>query len=431
MEFVLFFGMAINVSLLFYLASKSNNGLKFLIYSLSGYWFLSFIVRPIVFIYSRDQNIDSVVYDSRIGQSSSNFISVMSLIVIGCFVFCIPIIINSSRRSSNDKLTLILNNPNNSKEIIWVISYGLSCGIIALLIEGTSFRNPFSKSLTSLISISLSIFLWKRRELKLSKKISSTIVVIGSLGTLLLSISANNSKGILLTPVLIFISTLTIWDKQGLNLKKISFLAFIATIVIPLFSKLQIIKLGATAATSARNNYELLPWYLSPFLEIANRFDQFARVTDSYFAQSRTFSGLQSWLIYILNSLKWNPGSGRSESTFGQDWNKLITAQTIPGAQLSNVSLTQGMIAEGYVWAGLSSLVIECLLMSIIFIWVGRSLERGAISLVFAFGLIGNATIFEMGVVQTTGIFSGVMKILFFIWISKRIWISSLNRNSS
>jgi hypothetical protein len=68
--------------------------------------------------------------------------------------------------------------------------------------------------------------------------------------------------------------------------------------------------------------------------------------------------------------------------------------------------------------------------MSIIFIWVGRSLERGAISLVFAFGLIGNATIFEMGVVQTAGIFSGIMKIILFIWVSKWIWFANLNRNS-
>ena len=429
MELVLLFGMVINVILLFYLASKSTKGLKLLLYSLSGYWFLSFIIRPSMFIYSRDQNIDSIVYDSRIGQSSSNFISVMSLIVIGCFVFCIPIIIKSLTATTSNKHILNLNNPDNSMEIIWVILFGLSCGIIAFFVEGSSFRNPISKSLTSLITISLSIFLWKRRELKLSKKLGFTIIIIGILGTLLLSISANNSKGILLTPALIYIATLTIWENKGFNLKKISLLAFIVIIILPLFSKLQMVKLGTAAATSVKNNYELLPWYFSPFLEIANRFDQFARVTDSYFAESRSLGGLQSWIVYILNSLRWNPGSGRSESTFGQDWNVLITAQSISGAQLSSVSLTQGMIAEGYVWVGLRSLIVECLIMSIIYIWVSRSLEGSAISLVFAFGLIGNATIFEMGLVQTAGIFSGVIKIMLFIWISKRIWFSDLNRN--
>jgi len=430
MEFLLFFGMVINVILLFYVASKSTKGLKLLLYSLSVYWFLSFIIRPAVFIYSRDQQIDSIVYDSRIGQSHSNFISVMSMIVVGCFVFCIPIIVDLSRRGIDNKLTLSSNNLENSKKIIWVIFFGLSCGVIALLIEVSSFQNPFSKSLISLISISFCVFIWKRKELKLSKKMRSAVVIIGSIGTLFLSFSANNSKGILLTPILVFISTLNIWEEKGLNLKKISFFAFIAALIIPLFSKLQMIKLGTPAATSARNNDELLPWYLSPFLEIANRFDQFARVTDSYFAESRSLGGLQSWILYILNSLKWNPGSGRSESTFGQEWNAFITAQSIPGAQLSNVSLTQGMIAEGYVWVGLRSLILECLIMSIIFIWVGRSLERGAISLVFAFGLIGNATIFEMGVVQTAGIFSGIMKIILFIWVSKWIWFANLNRNS-
>lgn len=421
--------MVINVILLFYLASNSTKGLKLLLYSLSGYWFLSFIMRPSIFIYSRDRNIDSIVYDSRIGKSSSNFISVMMLIVIGCFVFCIPIIIKSLTANTSNKHILKSYKPDNSIEIIWVILFGLSCGIIAFLIESSSFQNPISKSLTSLITISLSIFLWKRRELKLSKKLSFNITIIGSLGTLLLSISANNSKGILLTPALIYIATLTLWENKGLNLKKISLLAFMMIIILPLFSKLQMIKLGTAAATSAKNNYELLPWYFSPFLEIANRFDQFARVTDSYFAESGSLGGLQSWIVYILNSLMWNPSSGRSESTFGQDWNVLITAQSISGAQLSSVSLTQGIIAEGYVWLGLRSLIVECLIMSIIYIWVGKSLERSAVSMVFAFGLIGNASIFEMGLVQTAGIFSGVIKILLFIWISKWIWFSYLKHN--
>jgi hypothetical protein len=353
----------------------------------------------------------------------------MMLIVIGCFVFCIPIIIKSLTANTSNKHILKSYKPDNSIEIIWVILFGLSCGIIAFLIESSSFQNPVSKSLTSLITISLSIFLWKRRELKLSKKLSFNITIIGSLGTLLLSISANNSKGILLTPALIYIATLTLWENKGLNLKKISLLAFMMIIILPLFSKLQMIKLGTAAATSAKNNYELLPWYFSPFLEIANRFDQFARVTDSYFAESGSLGGLQSWIVYILNSLMWNPSSGRSESTFGQDWNVLITAQSISGAQLSSVSLTQGIIAEGYVWLGLRSLIVECLIMSIIYIWVGKSLERSAVSMVFAFGLIGNASIFEMGLVQTAGIFSGVIKILLFIWISKWIWFSYLKHN--
>jgi hypothetical protein len=430
MEFLLLFGMVINVILLFYLASKSTKGLKLLLYSLSGYWFLSFIIRPSMFIYSRDQNIDSIVYDSRIGQSSSNFISVMSLIVIGCFVFCIPIIIKLLVATTSSKQMSNSNNRDNSKEIIWVILFGLSCGIIAFLIEGSSFRNPISKSLTSLITISLSIFLWKRRELILSKKLSFTIIIIGSLSTLLLSISTNNSKGILLTPVLIYIATLTIWNEKGFTIKKFSVVALIAAVGIPVFSKLQTIKLGIATTTTAKNNYELFPWYLSPFLEIANRFDQFARVTDSYFAESGTFGGLQSWITYILKSLEWNPGSGRSETSFGQVWNQLITAQTIPGARLSSVSLAQGMIAEGYVWIGFWSLILECFMLSAVFICIGRCLEKRALYLIFAFGLIGNGTILEMGVIQAVTTFSGTMKILFFIWFSKRIWFSNLKHNS-
>lgn len=431
MEYLLLFGVIINVFLLFYLASKSDSGLKFLLLILGVYWLLSFVIRPLMFIHSRDWNADSVVYDSRIGQSQSNLVAVMSIIATGCFVFCIPIVLFLLRRRSNKKIIEILMEPNNPTEILWIILFGLCTGLIALFVELSSLANPVSKSLTPLISISLCMYLWKRSELELSKRKGFAVVLVGSLGVLALAYLANNSKGILLTPVLFFISSLTIWKSRGSSLKQISLFVFLAALFVALFSKLQMLKLGALATTTARNNLDSFPWYLSPFLEMANRFDQFARVTDAYFAESRSLGGLQSWIIYIVKSLSWNPTSGRTETSFGQTWNVLVTAQSITGSALSKVSLAQGMIAEGYVWIGLRSLILECLAMSIIFIYIGRCLQKGAISLVFAIALINNAIIFEAGLVQTAETFSGAMKIILFVWVVKKIRLNNQNRNST
>ncbi len=421
---MLLIGMLFNIFLLYFLAKKSDKGLRFLLYTLIVYWFLNFIIRPTLFLYSRDGNIDSVVYDFRLGQNSSDYSSVMLLIFLGCFVFCLPLIFNLKiKKEINEKN----NYDKESREIIWIIFFGLACGVLSLLIEGTNFKNPFSKSLTSLVSVSLCIYLWKRGELKFSNTLNMIVLLVGSIGTFYYSVSQNNSKGVLLTPILVFISRLKIWDRKGYLIGKISFVTLITLVIIPVFSILQIRKLGISSASSAKANSELLPWYLSPFLEITNRFDQFARVTDAYFAEPGSLGGMTSWILYILKNLTWNPNSGRSEISFGQRWNQLVTNQSIPGSNLSNVSLSQGMIAEGYIWFGIPSLIIETFLVSIIFLWVGKSLERGAMSLVFAFGIIGSATIFEMGTVQLAGIFSGVMKIILFVWVSKRLWFSRLN----
>ena len=120
-------------------------------------------------------------------------------------------------------------------------------------------------------------------------------------------------------------------------------------------------------------------------------------------------------------NLEWNPNSGRNAPSFGNTWNQLVTNRSIPGARFSPVSLAQGMIGEGLIWAGSLSLVIECLIVSFIFIWVGRLLDRGVLATIFAFGIIGNSTMFEAGSVQISGSISGAVKILIFLWISLKV----------
>jgi hypothetical protein len=238
----------------------------------------------------------------------------------------------------------------------------------------------------------------------------------------------NNSKGIILLPLLIYISTLSIWQEKGRKLYKFLFGLFFFLFSIRLFSVLQVSKLGGPEVLAIDNNAAGLPWFLSPFVTLSFRFDQFARIADVHFAASNSLGGIDSWFLYFLNNLMWNPDGGRSAATFGQIWNQLVTNQTIPGARLSDVSLAQGMIAEGLVWSGTASLIVECLILSCVFIWISRLTEKGPLSLVLAFSLLGNAAIFEMGLVQFAADLSGSLKILIFLWFSKKVLFNRLKR---
>ena len=123
---MLLIGMSFNILLLYFIAKKSDKGLRFLLYTLIVYWFLNFIIRPTLFIYSRDGNIKSNVYDFRLGQNGNDFSSVMSIIILGCFVFCLPLIFNLKvKKERNDTY----NYDKESREIIWVILFGLACGM--------------------------------------------------------------------------------------------------------------------------------------------------------------------------------------------------------------------------------------------------------------------------------------------------------------
>ena len=137
----------------------------------------------------------------------------------------------------------------------------------------------------------------------------------------------------------------------------------------------------------------------------------------------------KSWVVYLSNKLVWNPNSGRTELSFGQEWNQLVTNQSIPSSRFSNVALAQGMIAEGFIWSGIISLIIECVVFALIFIWLGNLMDGRPINRIFAFGLIANAAIFEMGIVQFSSVLSGAVKIYLFLIVSHKL-SGSLRRNS-
>lgn len=419
MELFLLLGIISEIAIITMIAKKERNGLQFLLYILIGYWFLSFFLRPIIFIYSRDNQIDTKIYDSRIGQSPSIFIEAMLPILIGCFVFCLPLILNSIRSIGSSKR---MQGSELSGELNWLIPFGYFTGYLSLIIENSSFRNPFSKSLTTLISVTFCVFLWSSNELKLSNLKRRIFAVLGIFGIFIYSIQLNNSKGVLLMPAVIYISRLDIWKQHKKRAVKILLGIAIPSIGVPIFSIFQVRKLGEASIESAIRFNEQLPWYLSPFVALTDRFDQFARITDAISAEPNTLGSYKSWLSYLMKALQWNPNSGRKDLTFGQEWNQLVTNQSVPGSRMSTVSLAQGMIAEGLIWDGLISLVIECLLFSFLFIWIGKLLTGLPISRFLAFTLISNGSFFETGTVGFASTLSGAVKLYLFLICSKKIW---------
>jgi hypothetical protein len=423
---LLFFGIFLEIIALLVFARKANRGHKFLFIVLSMFWYLSFIMRPLIFVYSRNNGIDTAVYDYRIGQNERIFNELLFSIFFGCLIFLMTIAIWRFKSKTNQvEEKEILQNRMSSL----LIFSCFACGYAAILIEDTAARNPFSKSLTILVSTVFSAFLWTRIELSFSRAKNVCIFLLGTIGTYILSVSANNSKGILLLPALVFLSTLPVWNIRRRKAARLILAPFIALISIQIFSVLQSNKLGETNVAISNKNVNDLPFFFSPFLILVNRFDQFARVSDVYFAEKQPLGSYRAWFDRFILNLEWNPSQGRSTISFGQEWNLYVTNQSIPGSRLSNVALAQGMIAEGLVWAGFISLIIECIALALIFIWIGKLLDKGPLSVLFAFGIIANGSVFEMGLIQFSQILSGAVKMVAFLWVVKKFH-NFLNRSS-
>lgn len=421
-------GILAEITLLAYIARNSTAGLKFLLYILCGYWFISFFLRPLIFIYSRKLNINSAIYDSRIGQSESNFMNIMFSILLGCLVFSIPLLLQLKFSRNSHLAWKKFANP---QEFSWLLIFGTSSGVLSAIIEQTSLKNAISKSLVSLVPFCFCAFLWTRKSLCLSKAKQIYLFSTSSISIVLLATTSGQFKGILLTPLLVYFSRLPIWEKNRSKLHRILLVFFGILLLIPLFTVLQTRKLGGASISQFNSYSESMPWFLSPFLAICVRFDQFPRVADAYFAGPGALGGWFDWLKRILVYLQWNPVSGRDSISFGQEWNQMVRNQSIPGARFSKVSLAQGMIGEGLIWAGTLSLIIECLVLSVVFIWVGRALEREGLSVIFAFAIVDNGTLFEAGTVKFSGSLSNSAKIVLFLWLSLSMRNASRNQSRS
>ena len=417
MEIILLLTVVVAIVFLLYISIQSSFGVRFVLLTLSVYWFLGYVLRPVLLMYSQSYDIRSPINDIRLNRAEVNIKEPLIIVIVGCFIFCFSLLFQRKIFWSNDLQGSTLSS---FKRDSWILTYGLTFALIAQTIELTPFQNPFSKSLAVMTVPVFCSYLWIRRELHLSSFKKFYFWTAGLTGTFTLAISSNLSKGIFLSPVIIYIWKLSFWQKKKIGLKKLGVAVIFSFILVAFFNLLQNIKLGTYSVSIANSNSDSYPWFLRPVLVLSGRFDAFPKIVDAVYAQGG-LGGYNSWFSYVLNGLSWNPSAGRNEIVFGQVWNQSITETTVRGSRLSSVSTAQGMIAEGYIWSGFPSLIIECILLSFVFVIIGKCLEGNLYRIIFAFALINNYTVFEAGIVQLSSSLSGSIKIMMFLWVSKHI----------
>lgn len=403
----LFIVLLICIYLLFTKALKSSLELRFILLVTSGYWFLNFILNPALMLLSNSTGLATIVSDNRISGNLFLARNALQAAAIGCLIFLasVAILTKIPRREKSLTPVNFSGNPTYLLVILAII------GGISLYIEQTSFANIFSKSLVSLASINFSVFLWIRKDLVIPIKVEFFLTVVG-LGELFFLYSKTNySKGVVLTPILIFIYRLEIWSLRHNRISRLIFLVTLMLSFFYLFNLLQAFKLGETFSTSEAVGTSQFPAFLLVLLPIAQRFDQFPRIIDAQFSTDPNFQGFSRWLHEIWKNLSWNPGSGRVDSTFGQVWNTQITSQSIPNAKFSNVSLAQGFVSDGILWHGYVSLTIEAFFIAVVYIYLSRLLSGNLKRIYLVFCLISNGALFESGSVALAALFSNTLKI--------------------
>jgi len=368
--------------------------------------------------------VATIASDSRLSANPFLAKDALQAAVIGCLIFLtsVSILTKVPRR----KKSYTLNNDSVSPTRLLVTLAII--GSIALFVERTTFANIVSKSLVSLASINFSVFLWIRKDLVIPLKAECFLTLVGFGDLFVLYSRTNHSKGVILTPILIFIYRLEMW-----NLKRNSISRFLCFVILILsfgylFNLLQAFKLGQTFSTAATVDSTQFPAFLLVLLPIAQRFDQFPRIIDAQLSKDPNFHGFSSWLNEIWKSFSWNPGSGRYDSTFGQIWNIQITGQSVPGAKFSNVSLAQGFVSDGILWNGYLSLIIESFIFAFLYIVLSRQLTGNLRRIYLVFCLIANGALFESGSVALFALLSNTLKIYLTIMTIEYFMIKN-NRN--
>lgn len=418
MDYFLIGVMFLEVLAIFYAAKRHEGGTRFLIQLMGGYTALQYLVRPVLFLYSRDHGVFSDLYDSRIGNDRSLFVHIYLIALIGTGCLAISFFPKSK--------ILMLRNKNSNASRTLTTDYarlsvvGSVIGLLAILMELSFLRNVLSKSMLPIGLVTFSIFLWNRHKYTLPRERKLLIYVSGSLAVFALSSFSGDSKGILLFPIVLFISTLNIWKQRSVLGKKILIGLMVLFASIPIFSILQLRKLGSSFSTDLSQAQDTFPWFLSWLYPLAVRFDAFHALTDAFFAGTGYLGNLGVLLKYALVTLQWNPSSGRSDISYGQTWNQLVRQKSLTGSNLSSVSLAQGMPADGWLWAGYVGTVFFSIAIGLFLRLLGKMMDRNRLSVIFSFAIITSNTLFETGIVGIFALISGALKVTLFFWF---LWV--------
>lgn len=418
MNFTIIFLANIGIILyIFYESYKYSTGIKFLMQILCGYTALEYLIRPLLMYYADSNNIFLTFSDSRFTSNKEFFLQTYLLCLVGNAVLALTFLCVRRKRFEN----FFINAPNkfNESNFSSFLYFGLICGFLSIITEETKFQNPISKSLTSFGVLSYCLFLWKKNDLVQNFRKSQSVIfhILGSVNIFALYIFTNFSKGPLFAPLLIFVYRSRIWQRKIGKLGYSTISILIAFIALNLFNRLQDRYLGAGYKSLMANTSGRLPWYLDWLRPIANRFDLFNSVSDAYFAGRGALGGFDQFVRYSIDSLLWNPSTGRIEQSYGQIWNQRVTSISLPDAKFSKVSLAQGTTADGWVWFGMKGVVIFNIVFAISVIILGKFLSNSLTSGIFAMSVIGSNVFFESGILQLFRLLSLGAKISLLTWL--------------
>jgi hypothetical protein len=292
---------------------------------------------------------------------------------------------------------------------------GSLISLIAIVLEDSEFRNPISKSLQAVGLTTLCLLIWNRnKEIKRSRwyKVS----IIASLPVfILLIVTSNFSKGALFTPLVIFLLASRLWRESN-NGKKVLISILTLYVFTFIFSYIQDIKLGNELTQNINNVAADLPVLIAPFAFIAYRFDGLRSAVEALLAGNGSFGNFESFIQILKTNVLWQPGSGRTDITYGQLWNLKITAQTIPYAQYSKVSLSQSMAADGWIWAGIIGVIAFSIIYALFVLLLGNLLESSSLKQIFGFAILSIPLTFETGLISLLGSISNGIKVLLFLF---------------
>lgn len=325
------------------------------------YWGISYVVRPsFLMLFSPNPPVSDGISDPRIagGGYEENLTAVLLPVCIGLTAYLVLMVLlrrlyqyKGGRQEGG--LSIRHQHTQNSYFLAcfsfgWIFRIlsagGVGSGIVATL------------ELVALVGVGGLLTRGLRRDGKTPTALILLVIISETAWTF---VSASK------TPIIAVVVFLALrFCTDGWTRQRVALVLSAGVVLVGGFSTFQSYKLsnvtGEVVDSFQASGY---PTGVRPFLGIVQRFDQFAAVTDAVFA------GVGSWLtpaeIITKITLSFVPKLFLSDKTnAGAQWNLEVRTQSLPGAHLSDVSLAEGFIAEGYVLGGALGIVIGAMFVA-------------------------------------------------------------------
>ena len=401
-----------------FIALKSSSyprDLKLIVRVLAAYLLVSFTVRPLLYLSGEATGQRSAITDVRTSGDYGSFVRIYSVLILGSFT--LGLVIHLLCKSQVMQKSELLINSRRSINFCDLSILGSISGILAIVIEQSEFQNPISKSVISVGVVTFCMFIWRRGDYDYSVFRKFFLFSIFFLYLATLYVFTDLTKGPLFGPIIFLLATSNFWQGKANKFTKYAVGCLLIILGVAIFQFLQSRYLGEGYVSEYNSRVDSFPWYLSWLYTIAIRFDIFKATTDAVLAGSGTLGGVNELISMLLSALNWNPDSGRTESSYGQIWNQLVTSKSFFGANESSVSLATGFTADGWIWGGALGVIIFSALHGLIIKYVASMMSAGIFVSTVAFGLITTNNFYETGLVGFFSLLSSSIKTSLFILI--------------